>query len=150
MNTKPNAIRDRLDAVRQSGLDLNAGWRFNDFYLFTLHHRHLALGQDRQVTELMRVLQDGCACGDNRLLGVQTIAELMGVNAVRFHNATVMYGWRLALVALEPAALTVVEVDVLTEPEGVPPETALVAAAPELLKPATAFLTVPTPPSANG
>jgi hypothetical protein len=26
----------------------------------------------------MRVLQNGCASGDNRLLGIQTIAEVMG------------------------------------------------------------------------
>jgi hypothetical protein len=26
----------------------------------------------------MRVFQDGCACGNNRLLGVQTIAEVVG------------------------------------------------------------------------
>jgi hypothetical protein len=30
-------------------------------------------------------------------------------HAVRFHIATVMYGWRLALVALEPAEATDVE-----------------------------------------
>jgi hypothetical protein len=40
------------------------------------------------VTELMRVLQDGCACGDNRLLGVQTIAEVVGDHAKQLPIAT--------------------------------------------------------------
>jgi hypothetical protein len=42
-------------------------------------------------------------------LGVQTIAKVVGDHAVRFHIATVMYGWRLALVALEPCVLVVPE-----------------------------------------
>jgi hypothetical protein len=36
------------------------------------------------VAELMRVLQNGCACGDNRLLGVQTIAEVVGDHGLFF------------------------------------------------------------------
>jgi hypothetical protein len=42
-------------------------------------------------------------------LGVQTIAEVVGDHAVRFHIATVMYGWRLAFVPLEPADAVVPE-----------------------------------------
>jgi len=109
VNTKPNAIRDRLDAVRQTSLDLNAGWRFNNFNFLALEHRHLTLGQDRQVAELMRVLQNGRARAELRFLGVQTIAEVVSDHAVRFHIATVMYGWRLALVPEEPVKSVVPE-----------------------------------------
>ena len=62
----------------------------------------------RKLTPQSFILRTG-TCGDNRLLGVQTIAEVVGDHAVRFHIATVMYGWRLALVAEEPCVLVVPE-----------------------------------------
>ena len=77
MNTKPNAICDGLDAVRQTSLDLYTGRGLDHHNLVALHHRHFTLGQDRQMVKGVCVLQDGRACGDNRLLGVQPIAEVM-------------------------------------------------------------------------
>ena len=115
MNTKPNAIRDGLDAVRQTSLDLYAGRRVNNVNLRAAQHRNLALGKNRQVAELMRVLQDGRASRECGFFGVQPIAEVVRDHAVRFHIATVMYGWRLAPVALEPAVDMLVETEMPVE-----------------------------------
>ena len=46
------------------------------------------------MTELMRVLQKGRPCGDNRLLGVQTIAEVVGNHAVHLPKGQVFAGTR--------------------------------------------------------
>ena len=115
MNTKPNAIRDGLDAVRQTSLDLYAGRRVNNVNLRAAQHRDLALGKNRQVAELVRVLQDGRASRECGLFGVQPIAEVVRDHAVRFHIATVMYGCRLALVALEPVVDMPTETPVVAE-----------------------------------
>lgn len=82
MNTKPNAIRDRLDAVRQTSLDLYAGRRVNNVNLRASQHRNLALGKNRQVAELMRVLQDSRASRECGFFGVQPIAEVVRDHAV--------------------------------------------------------------------
>ena len=60
------------------------------------------------------------------MLGIQTIAKVMRDHAVRFHIYTVMYGWRLALVPLEPVVLfetvmPVVAVDVVPVIKLTPP-----------------------------
>jgi len=68
--------------MRHSSLDLNAGWCFNYLNIFTLHHRHLASSQNRQVAEVMRVFQDGCACRKCGLFGIQTIAKVVSNHAL--------------------------------------------------------------------
>jgi hypothetical protein len=89
------------------------------------------------MAEVMRVFQNGCASRDNRLLGIQTIAKVMRDHAVRFHIYTVMYGWRLALVPLEPA-------DALVVATVMPVVTVVVAISIGLLESFTKYGLLPT------
>jgi len=87
MDAKPNTISDRLDAMRQSCLDLNAGRGVHNVNLLSSQHRHLALRQHTQVAETVSVLQDYRVSRNTHLLGVNLIAEMVRDHRVEITKA---------------------------------------------------------------
>ena len=84
MDAKPNTISYRLDAVRQSCPDLNAGWGVHNVNILSSQHRHLALRQHTQVAEAVSVLQDYRVSGNTHLLSVNLVTEMVRDHAVSY------------------------------------------------------------------